>query len=436
MIGFASPLLAQQPDIILIITDQQTASAMSCVGNPDVKTPAMDELAKDGVLFKNAYVSYPLSGPSRASLITGKTPCELGIKDNEDNLKQEDRQNSIGFRLTAAGYNCLYAGKWHIPQVNIPEEGTGFHKVCNMDDNILVDACTPYIREKGNKPMFLVASFLNPHEICEYARDESLPFSRLNNEFLLKDCPNLPSNFPEPAYYPEALTLQKEADPKSYPTRSYTDDDWRKYLYAYYRLVEKVDAEIGKLISELKANGKYNNSLILFVSDHGDGVTSHRWNQKRSLQEEVIRIPFIVKPPKGKGISNQKNDEALINTSLDIFQTICDYAGVKTEQNLKGKSVRPVLEGKTKTLHDYVFVETLLDGINTRGWCVIGKNYKYVLYRFFKNREQFFDRNFDPKEMQNLAVDKNYHNTLMQYRKELFNWGLDVNDLLLIKQLK
>ena len=313
-----------KPNIILIITDQQTASAMSCAGNPYVATPGMDMLAQDGVRFNRSYVTYPLSGPSRASLMTGRMPVEIGVKDNGGELADEYMQNNFGFMASRAGYDCLYAGKWHAPElVNIPEEGTGFEKVCNMDDRTLVESCIPHLEKKREKPLFLVASFLNPHEICEFARDEALHYGRLPKADI-SECPPLPYNAAIPAYYPEAITLHRRWVPKSYPTELYTDDDWRRYLYAYYRLVERVDKEVVRLITELKKNNLYDNSLILFMSDHGDGVGAHRANQKRVLQEEIIRVPFIVKPPhnKTKGVVNE---DALISVNLDIYQTISDY---------------------------------------------------------------------------------------------------------------
>lgn len=424
-----------KPNIVLIMTDQQTASAMSCAGNPYVQTPGMDMLAQDGVRFNRSYVTYPLSGPSRASLITGRMPVELGVKDNGGKLADEDLQNNFGFAVSRAGYDCYYAGKWHAPeQVNIPEDGTGFKKVCEMDDRILVDSCIPYLKRKHNKPMFLVASFLNPHEICEFARDEALHYGRLP-EPDISECPPLPYNAAIPAYYPEAITLHRRWVPKSYPTEQYTDDDWRRYLYAYYRLVERVDKEIVRLIDELKKNSLYDNSLILFVSDHGDGVGAHRANQKRVLQEEIVRVPFIVKPPhtKTKGVVN---DEALVSINLDIYQTICDYAGAGAKADLKGKSLRPLLEGKQSKHHDEVYVETMLDGIDTRGWSVIGKDYKYTLYRYYKNKEQLINLTTDPYEMQNLAVDKQYDPMLLTMRKKLYDWGVATKDKMLIRLLK
>lgn len=424
-----------KPDIILIITDQQTASAMSCADNPYVKTPGMDMLAQDGIRFSRSYVTYPLSGPSRASLITGYMPVEIGVKENGGELSDSQMQNSIGYAVSDAGYDCLYAGKWHAPElVNIPEEGTGFRKVCDMNDLILVDSCIPHLKKKRERPLFLVASFLNPHEICEFARGEALHYGKLSVPDV-SECPPLPYNAVIPAYYPEAITLHRQWVPKSYPTAQYTDDDWRRYLYAYYRLVERVDAEVVRLIDGLKKNNLYDNSLILFVSDHGDGVSAHRANQKRVLQEEIIRVPFIVKAPDSK-IKGVVNDEVLISINLDIYQTICDYAGVGENKDLNGKSLRMLLDGKANTHHPEVYVETLLDGIDARGWSVIGKDFKYTLYRYFKNKEQLVNLKVDPYEMQNLAVDKQYESVLLDMRRKLYDWGLKTNDKMLVRLLK
>ncbi|MBP8789906.1 MAG: sulfatase-like hydrolase/transferase [Breznakibacter sp.] len=423
-----------KPNIILILTDQQTASAMGCAGNADVKTPAMDALAKDGRIFERAYCSYPLSGPCRASLMTGKMPVELGVKDNDDPLSDADMARNIGFVLQSGGYDCLYAGKWHIPETDIPV-GRGFTKICGMDDRILVDACRPYLATDRQKPLFLVASFLNPHEICEYARNESLHYGALP-DVDPKGCPNLPINFMESTYWPEALTLHKNTVVKSYPTGSYSQDDWRRYLYAYYRLVERVDAEMGRLIEVLKSEGLYDNSLIIFTSDHGDGAATHQWNQKRSLSETVVNVPFIVKTPKNMGKHPKETSQALINIGLDVFPTICDYAGVGLPDGLNGHSLRPLMEGVVDQVAGEVFVETLLDGANVRGWSIVEQDYKYVFYRFYKNREQLFSLVKDPGEMLNLAVDQREHQNLVRMREKMYRWAVKTNDLMLQKALR
>lgn len=424
-------------DIILILTDQQTATAMSCAGNPDLSTPAMDALAADGVRFTRAYCPFPLSGPSRASLLTGCTAFEVGATDNGVRPHQEDLDRGFGHRLQAAGYECLYAGKWHIPEVNIPEEGTGFQRVCEMDDRVLVDRCAEALDKRDSeKPLFLVASFLNPHEICEFARDQTLHYGELP-PFRTEDCPNLPANFMPSTYESEAVRLEEQMAPRSHDVFNYTQDDWRRYLYGYYRLVERVDHEVGRLIALLKERGIYDQAVVLFASDHGDGAASHQWNQKWALFEEVINVPLIVKAPRGEGECGEVNTQALSNIGLDIYATLCDYAGVKLDTtHYRGRSLRPVAEGRAEKLHDEVFVETLLSSVGTRGWALIEGRFKYTLYQTYQNREMLHDLENDRGEMVNLAVDKRYRADLCRLRKKMYEWALKVGDKRLQRELQ
>ncbi len=423
-------------NIIFIMTDQQTASAMQCAGNPYVETPAMDALAADGVRFERAYCPFPLSGPSRASLLTGCMPFEVGATDNGVRPHEEDMALTLGHRLSEAGYETLYAGKWHIPEVNIPAHGAGFERVCIMDDRIMAEACAEAIAKRDHdKPLFLVASFLNPHEICEFARDQSLHYGELA-PFLTEDCPNLPPNFQPSTYEAEAIRLEERLAPRSHDIFNYTEDDWRRYLYGYYRLVERVDQELGRLIEVLKRERLYDNSLIIFSSDHGDGCAAHQWNQKWVLFEEVINVPLIVKAPKGEGLRGEVNQEALSNIGLDIYATICDYARISLpEERYRGHSYRAVVEGERTTLHDEVFVETLLSSVGTRGWAIIEGRYKYVLYQTYQNREMLHDLKADPGEMVNLAVDKRHRAELNRLRSKMLIWARRVGDKRLEREL-
>lgn len=426
-----------QPPIILIMTDQQTASAMSCAGNPHVATPAMDALAEDGVQFTRAYCAYPLSGPSRAAMITGRMPYEIGVYDNGMRPHEEDMQQGLGHRLSEAGYECLYAGKWHIPEINIPEEGTGFRKISNLDDPGLADACDRALKGyDGKKPLLLYASFLDPHEICELGRFETLRYGALP-EHKTSDCPNLPENFMPSTYEPEAIRLEQHLSPRYHNTGTYSQDDWRHYIYGYYRLVERVDKQVGRLCDVLKKHGLYDDAVIFFVSDHGDGVAAHQWNQKWSLYENCINVPLLMKAPKGQGLCGVKNEEALTNTGLDIYATMCDYAGVELDkERYQGRSLRPVVEGRQTTLHEEIIVETLLSGVGMRGWSIIEGQYKYVLYQWGRNREQLFDLQKDGGEMLNLAVDKEFETVKNRLRSKLYQWGQRVGDKKLTRNLK
>lgn len=431
------PRAGQRPHLIVIMTDQQTAGAMSCAGNPWVETPAMDALAADGVRFTRAYCPYPLSGPCRASIVTGRMPFEVGATDNAVRPHAEDMALGIGHRISAAGYECLYAGKWHVPEVNLPDSGTGFRRISPMHDPTLADACDRALAEyDGAKPLFLVASLLNPHEICEYGRFESLHYGQLP-DFATEECPNLPANFMPSTYEPEALRLEQAAAPRYHDTYTCTQDDWRRYLYAYYRLVERVDREVGRLVGVLKARGIYDDAVILFCSDHGDGVAAHGWNQKWALFEECINVPLIAKAPKGRGEAGVCNDEALSNIGLDLYATLCDYAGVALDTaRYRGRSLRPVVEGRTRRLHDEVFVETLLSGVGIPGWSIVSSRYKYVFYQWGRNREALYDLEADPGEMVNLAVDRRHAETLGELRRKMYEWGERIGNPKLVRNLR
>lgn len=432
-----APRKDKRPDVIFILTDQQTARAMSCAGNPWLSTPNMDALAADGVRFDRAYCPFPLSGPCRSSLITGCMPFEVGAYDNDDRPAQEAMEAGIGHRMNEAGYECLYAGKWHVPEVNIPEQGTGFRKLCDMDDRIIADRCAEAIdRRDPEKPLFLVASYLNPHEICEFARDQSLHYGELP-PFELEACPNLPANFMPSTFEAEAIRIEERLAPRSHDVFDYSQNDWRRYLYGYYRLVERVDREIGRLIAVLKERGVYDDAVIIFSSDHGDGAAAHQWNQKWVLFEECINVPLIVKAPKGKGAAGACNDKALSNIGLDVYATCCDYAGVKLDpERYRGRSLRPVAEGKSETLHDEVFVETLLSSAKVRGWSIVEGRYKYVLYIHFQNREMLYDLDADRGEMVNLAVDRRHASELKRLRRKMYDWGVKTGDKRLQRELK
>lgn len=435
--AFGAFAAADRPDIIVIMTDQQTASAMSCAGNPWLKTPAMDALARDGVRFTRGYCPYPVSGPCRAGIMTGRIPFTVGVKKNADRPVAEAMEKSLGHVISDAGYECLYAGKWHVPEVNIPEEGTGFRRVSPMGDPELPAACDRALSKRdGSRPLFLVASFLDPHEICEYGRFESLPYGPVpeGKEELL---PPLPANFALDGTEAEALSLEKRGSPRYHDTGSFTEMDWRRYIYSYYRLVERVDAELGRLIRVLKKHGLYDNAFIFFCSDHGDGVASHQWNQKWALYEESVNVPVILKAPKGCGLKGKVNDKALTNIGLDIYATVCDYAGVRTDPEVYlGKSLRPVLEGSVETLHDNVYIETRFEGVEIQGWSLVSGRYKYVLYQWGRNREALYDLSADRGETVNLIADPSCREELHRLRKELLIWAERIGNPLCLRNIR
>ncbi|MDD4801161.1 MAG: sulfatase-like hydrolase/transferase [Proteiniphilum sp.] len=424
----ASGVWAQQPNIIYIMTDQQTASALSCENASVVHTPNLDRLAHEGIRFSHAYCAAPLSGPSRFAMITGLPPGREGMLKNHTPFPEELKEQTLGNLLSKAGYECAYAGKWHLPEASLPtgDNGFGFRFLHGHDDRGLAKSCMAFLREHHPKPFFLVASFDNPHNICEYARNQQLPFAEIQDP-PVEDCPNLPSNFAPTPYEAEIIRLEQKGHFPTYPVIDYTVDDWRRYLNAYYRLVETVDHEIGKIIDALVESGLYDQSVIIFSSDHGDGAASNRWNQKSALFEEVVNVPFIVKAP-NRFRSNLVRPQ-LINAGLDLLPTICDYAAAEIPDHCTGKSIRRLIEQEDEQeIHPYIVTETLFDKSTTRGWMIRTPGHKYVLYDKGKYREQLFDMQQDRKERINLVVEKKDRDLLNRHRTILNEW-IEMNNI-------
>jgi len=418
----AAALGAQQkPNVILIMTDQQSAQALSCAGNPDVKTPNMDRLAEHGVRFNNAYCSFPLSGPSRSCMFTGLYPGESGVDENSKPIPEEYTHNTLGTQLGEAGYDCAYVGKWHAHTLSMPEDNPfGFRNVKDNGDEGLAEAAVGYLQERHRKPFFMVASFTNPHNICEFARSQRTPMADIGPKPPVEQCPNLPANFAVAPYDASVIQFEKQQSYALYPTQTYSNDDWRQYINAYYRLVEHVDAEVGKIVDEIDRQNLWKNSVIIFTSDHGDGMGAHHWNQKTALYEEVANIPLIICLPGGK--HSGEVSEALVNNGVDLMPSVCDWAGAKVPEGRSGVSIRPVLENGADTQPFIVTETNFKQTAGSFGWMLRTPRYKYVLYDKGQYREQLFDMENDRGEMRNLAVESSSSEILKAHREMLGKW--------------
>jgi arylsulfatase A-like enzyme len=246
-----------------------------------------------------------------------------------------------------------------------------------------------------------------------------------------EECPSLPANYAIPPYEPQILRLAQAAQPRVHPTVHFSDDQWRHYRHAYFRLCEQVDAQIGAILAAVQETGLARDTVIIFTSDHGDGLGAHRWNQKWALYEEPTRIPLIVSWP-GGAPPGQVDHTHLISNGLDLVPTICDYAGIAPPTGLLGRSVRPLVEGgAAPAWPDQVVAETAWDKTvlpRSAGRMLRTARHKYVAYSWGQHREQLFDLTEDPGELVNLAVDAHYRSLLREHRERLAHWCEQTDD--------
>jgi choline-sulfatase len=435
----------QRPNILFIMTDQQHAGMMSCTGNRWLKTPAMDRLAASGTRFERAYSSNPVCVPSRFSLQTGLMPSAIGMGQNEDSPRTTVTdtmvQQSLGNLFQKAGYETVYGGKVHLPPKMNNLQNIGYRNLTGDARQGLAQACAKFLRGPHTQPFLLFASFINPHDICymginahqratggaaadnvdSRTCEAVLDRARQSGDlaaFVRDRCPPVPANYGIPDLEPECITRKfVEIRPfRAYIRANWSDDQWRLHRWAYCRLTEMVDEQIGMLLDALRGAGLEDNTLIVFTSDHGDMDSAHRLEHKSILYEESVRIPFIMSLP-GEIPKAAVDNTHFVSNGLDLLPTLCDYAGIEPPAGLPGRSVRPLAEGKAvEPWRDFVVSETEC------GRMVRTDRFKYCLYDSGAHREQLTDLKDDPGEMKNLAETPAFSNVLDQHRRLLKGW--------------
>jgi choline-sulfatase len=443
----------EKPNIIYIITDQQNASMMSCAGNKWLKTPGMDYIAENGIRFTRAYCANPVCSPSRVSIMTGrfagifKDDKGMQVRENDGSEKipeisNEVKQTTIAAYLKKAGYELIFGGKQHLPKPLAAVE-LGFRVITNDERGILAEKAVNEIKAKHDKPYYMVVSLINPHDICymairDFAISKSvkkfiknsevecatldkalqMPEGVTEQDFFEKYCPPLPPNYEPQKDEPEAVKSLigraaglPNSDFIKMAREKYTDNDWRRHRWAYARLTELVDKSVQTILESVRESGQEKNTLIIFSSDHGEMDAAHHMLHKTAFYEESANIPFMAMW-KGHIPAGQVDNDHLVSNGLDFLPTVCDYAGIKGVADPRGRSLRPLFEGKGVTWRETLGVESEI------GRMVVSQDkLKYMKYDAVGIEEQLFDLNQDPYEMTPSTNDPKYNDKLADMRK-------------------
>ena len=349
------------PNIVLILTDQQHLDTISAAGCSHIQTPALDKLKNRGTLFTQSYCGNPVCGPSRSCIFSGRTSSETGVPANGRPIR-EGIPNLGQWLSQHSDYETIYSGKWHVPEgfthfiPGFDVINTGIGGQGNIGDTSASRACETYLHNNrtSDRPFFMVASFLQPHDICEWLRINTYPPDQLRYAEIETELPPLPDNFEYDPREPDYVKRNRQRrDP---PKGNWDEMQWRYYRWSYYRHVEMVDAEIGRILQSLEDTDHLNDTVVIFTSDHGEGMGHHQTVRKSSLYEEALAVPFIISWP-GHLPQNQTNTSHLI-TGMDIFPTVCDFAGIPLPEIMRGRSLRPLLTKPDPAWDDAVVCES------------------------------------------------------------------------------
>jgi arylsulfatase A-like enzyme len=414
-----------RPNVLLIICDQLRAQALGCMGNPDVKTPAIDRLASEGLQFRNTFANSPVCCPARAVLFTGQYAHKNGMVAND--LRLRESSVTLAKLLKAEGYQTGLIGKWHLdggprePGFTPPgprRQGfdfwaayecrhDAFHPLWFRDDSepmrstnfepqALTDVAVDFLKNRKNGPFFLVLSIGPPHD--PYGAPEK--YTKL--------------------YDPQKLTMRlnwKEGTPQA----------GREEIAAYYASITAIDDQVGRLMGVLKDLDLEKNTIVLFTADHGDMLGSQGARLKRKPWEESIRVPGVLRWP--ARVKAGRTTDALFS-HIDFAPTLLSLSGVKPPAEMQGSDLSRAVLGETDKGPDLVYFQIFVpfDGDGTPfGWR--GVRTAHAMYaRSEKAPWVLYDLEKDPDELRNLASDPAAESLRDRMEDRLATWMKDTGD--------
>ena len=422
----------QQPNILIVTCDQLSQQAVGVYGNRHVKTPNIDELASSGMRFSQAYTSCPLCQPARASLWTGRFPHQTGVDSNGMNYPVptvSKHTPTLGQIFSDAGYEAVNFGKRHdagslrgFELTDIEEEEIDAPDAWPVNYDSKQDVPTTrkvveFLSREQNRPFIAIASLNNPHNICGWVGAFSGPHQDL--PLPEGELPPLPLNF-------EIRDMENRPLPVQYlccshrrlqQASSWSEDNYRHYLAAYYHYTSMVDSQIGEIMAALQSTPEANNTIVVFLADHGDSMAAHRMVTKQvSFYEETTRIPLIFA---GMGMAGRGTllKEPLVS-SVDLLPTLCDLAGLRIPGRLPGRSLAGWLRGEDNArTSEYVVSEWQTEWGYTvsPGRMLRTRRFKYTYYLEGAG-EELYDLERNPGETRNVVQDKGYRKELEHHR--------------------
>ncbi|UCH64257.1 MAG: sulfatase-like hydrolase/transferase [Fidelibacterota bacterium] len=377
-----------RPNLLFIWTDQQRADTMEVYGNTKIHAPNLNRLAAESIVFQKAYVTQPVCTPSRSSVVTGLWPHTTGCTAN--NIPLPEDTPCFPELLNDPAYRTAYMGKWHLGDEIFLQHG--FHEWVSIEDlyishyrperdrslrsgyhhfltelgyqpdlgdkfsrkfaaSLPIEHCKPkflelqacdFLRRHSRKPFILYINFLEPHS----------PYSGpLNDEHDPAEI-DLPANFNDPLEENEPLRyrLLQEYYQANYGE---SEQEYRELIARYYGLVTQVDRSVGAILNTLDELGLRDSTIVVYTSDHGDMMGSHRMVTKQVMYEESSRVPWLVRIPQ---LADHNRIIKAPVSHIDMVPTLMELLAGEADADLPGQSLVPLIRGE-KVAEDHVFIE-------------------------------------------------------------------------------
>ena len=448
--------MAKKPNLIVILIDDLRFDETSASGHPYMKTPNIDRLAHEGAMFENAFHTTPLCSPNRASILTGQYASRHGIIDNVGRDVASHRLDNYHVVLKELGYETSHIGKWHMGNDASPRPGYdhwvsfkgqgklidpilwengGEHQVEGYMTDILNARAVEFVRKKRKSPFALFFAHKAVHPDLQQNASGGIEASTIGGYTLPerhKDLykgmtyPMRPNMLPldEVARDKPALKMlfEARAEPASRDILAAMDGGTQEEIRKRAAMVASVDEGVGMLLEALEQTRQLDNTCIVFLGDNGFFFGEHGLTvERRFAYEEGIRTPFYVRYPKRIAAGSKFSQMIL---AIDIAPTLIELAGGKPGDTVQGKSLVPLMKGKTKKWRQSFLCEYWSEGawpwIVGMGYkAVRTERYKYIHWTHHQGMAEFYDLQNDPYEIKNLASDAGLAREREAVKKEL-----------------
>ncbi|WP_033093620.1 sulfatase-like hydrolase/transferase [Colwellia psychrerythraea] len=432
----------ERPNILLIITDDQSIDTINALGNKAIQTPNIDRLAHSGMAFTHVFNQGSWSGavcaPSRQMINTGRNLHMTGFSP----VSNKTTYPLMGETFRQSGYETFITGKWHVGDNALKRSfniGRAVHEggmapirkggqwkpwLTDFGEKIkwakkqknqhtseaFADAAISYIETKekrNNNPFFMYVAFTAPHDPRQSPQSyvDKYPAESIN----------LPPNFlPMPEIDAGDYNIRDEA----LMTFPRTEKQTKEFIGEYYAMIEHMDDQIGRILDSLEKSPYANNTYIIFTSDHGLAVGKHGLAGKQSVYDHSIRTPFIMV---GNGIPENTRAKGMFYLN-SIFATTAELAGIDTPESVQGPSVLPIIRGEKTVMNNYIYG-------SYRHFQRMARNHRYKLvYYPLLKRNVLFDLMNDPWEMHDISNAEGSASIIQELTAKLEELKVEVGD--------